>query len=87
MTGRMRIGEPDFVFDSMKERIARRIVRLKGDTKSEVQEVVATFEGDKVIGSKIQAELQTLAKKHAGETVALEWLGNMGWVRFVTCRK
>ena len=84
MSGAMRIGEPDLVFDSMKTQIPRRIVRLKGDAQSEVKEVLATFEGGQVIGSKIHAELHSFASKHPGETVAIEWLGNMGWVRFAS---
>ncbi len=87
MNRSMRIGETDFVFDSMKTRIPRRIVLLKGDDKSEVKEVLTAYEGDQVIGSKIHADLQIFAKNHSGETVAIEWLGNMGWVRFATCSK
>jgi hypothetical protein len=80
----MPIGEPDFVFDSARRQIPRRIVRLKGD---EVAEVLATFEGPAVVGSKIHAEVQRLAAEHPGETIALEWLGNLGWQRYVTCTK
>jgi len=87
MSGTMRIGEPDFVFDSMKTKIPRRIVRLKGDGQSDVKEVLATYDGSQVIGSKIHAELQNFAAKHPGATVAIEWLGNMGWARFATCSK
>jgi len=87
MSGAMRIGAPDFVFDSMKTKIPRRIVRLKGDDQSEVKEVLESFEGNQAIGSKIHAELHKFAAKHPGKTVAIEWLGNMGWVRFATCRK
>jgi len=80
----MRIGEPDFVFDSAKRQIPRRIARLKGD---DVAEVLATFEGDRVVGTKVHAEVQRLAAEHPGETIALEWLGNLGWVRYLTCKK
>ena len=83
----MRIGEPDFVFDSVKKQIPRRIVRLSGDENSEAAEVLASFEGADVIGSKLHAELQRLATQHAGQIIALEWLGNLGWVRYVTCKK
>jgi hypothetical protein len=83
----MRIGEPGFVFDSQKKQISRRIVRLKSDAESDVREVLATFEGTEIIGSKIHAEVQRLAAKYPGEVIALEWLGNMGWVRFLTCKK
>jgi hypothetical protein len=80
----LRIGEPGFVFDSARRNVPRRIVRLKG---ADVAEVLATFEGDAVVGSAIHAEVQRLAAQHPGETLALEWLGNLGWVRFLTCRK
>ncbi len=80
----MRIGEPDFVFDSAKRQIPRRIVRLEGD---DVVEVLATFEGDRAVGSKIHAEVQRLAAERPGQMLALEWLGNLGWVRYLTCKK
>ena len=80
----MRIGEPDFVFDSMKRQIPRRIVRLAGE---EVAEVLATYEGAQVVESKVHAEVQRLAAEHPDKTIALEWLGNLGWVRYLTCRK
>lgn len=83
----LRIGEPDFVFDSAKKQIPRRIVLLQDDESSEPAEVLATFEGAQVVGSKIHAEVQRLAEEHRGRTVALEWLSNMGWVRYITCCK
>lgn len=80
----MRIGEPDFVFDSAKRQIPRRVVRLAGE---EVAEVLATFEGDRLVGSKVHAEVQRFAAANPGATIAAEWLSNLGWVRYVTCRK
>lgn len=82
----LRIGEPDFVFDSQKRRIPRRIVRLAGDDESEVEEVLAEFTEQQVVGSKMHAELQRFAHLMKDRTVALEWQGNMGWVRYATCR-
>lgn len=82
--GGLRIGEPDFVFDSQKRQIPRRIVRLQGD---DVVEIVAEYTGDRVIGSVIHADLQRHASQRPGETFAIEWLSNRGWVRFVTCCK
>ena len=81
---RIRIGDPDFVFDSQKRQIPRRIVRLNGD---DVVEVMAEYTGDRVVGSVIHADLQQLASQRPGETFAIEWLSNRGWVRFVTCCK
>ena len=83
----MQIGEEGFVFDSAKKQIPRRIVRLKGDSESDVREVLSSFEGAEIVGSKIHSEVQRLAAKHPGDVIALEWLGNMGWVRFLTCKK
>jgi hypothetical protein len=83
----LQIGDPGFVFDSAKKQIPRRIVRLKGDAESDVREVLQSFEGAAVIGSKIHAEVQRLAAQFQGEVIALEWLGNMGWVRYLTCSR
>ena len=85
--GAVRIGEPDFVFDSVKKQIPRRIVRLSGDEASEIRDVLATFEGPAVVESKVHAAVQRLAEEHKGEVVALEWLSNRGWTRYLTCRK
>jgi hypothetical protein len=80
----LRIGEPDFVFDSQKRQIPRRIVRLEN---GQVVEVVAEYIKERVIGSVIHADLQRFATEQPGETFAIEWLSNRGWVRFVTCCK
>jgi hypothetical protein len=80
----LRIGEPDFVFDSAKRQIPRRVVLLNGD---DVAKVLAAYEGAEAVGSKVHAEVQRQAAEHPGETVALEWLGNLGWTRYLTCKK
>jgi hypothetical protein len=54
------------------------------DPQAEPTEVLAQFEGADVVGSKIHRELGVLAKTRPGQTVALEWLGPLGWQRFVT---
>ncbi len=82
----LQIGDPEFIFDSAKKQIPRRIVRLKSDADSEVREVLQTFEGAAIVGSKIHAEVQRFAAKFPGEVIALEWLGNMGWVRYLGCK-
>ena len=75
------------MFDSAKKQIPRRIVRLKSDAASEVREVLQTFEGAAIVGSKIHAEVQRFAAQFSGEVIALEWLGNMGWARYLTCKR
>jgi hypothetical protein len=86
-TKKLQIGDPGFVFDSAKKHIPRRIVRLKGDAESKVREVLASFEGSEIVGSKIHAEVERFATQFPGEVIALEWLGNIGWVRFLTCKR
>ena len=81
------MGDPGFVFDSEKKQIPRRIVRLKSDADSDVREVLQSYEGATIIGSKIHAEVQRLAAQYPGEVIALEWLGNRGWVRYLTCKR
>ena len=72
---------------SLKTRVPRRIVRVAGDETGPVAVVLASFEGADIVGSKLHAEVQKLADQYRGEFIALEWLGKLGWVRYVTCRK
>ena len=83
----VQIGDPGYVFDSEKKQIPRRIVRLKGDADSDVRQVLQAYEGAAIVGSKIHADVQRLAAQFSGEVIALEWLGNAGWVRYLTCKR
>jgi hypothetical protein len=49
--------------------------------------VLATFEGPAVVGSHVHAAVQRLAEARRGRTLAVEWAGPLGWVRYLTCRK
>jgi hypothetical protein len=68
-------------------RCPRRLVLLQADEASEVQQVLAEYSGSQVSGLRLHAELQRLAAEHRGACVAAEWLGVLGWTRFLWCRK
>jgi hypothetical protein len=69
------------------ERTPRRFVRLKGDEQSEIEEVLLELRGEEVTGKRLHAEIQLQAAAHPGKWVAAEWLGNLGWTRFLWCKK
>ena len=69
------------------ERTPRRIVLLTGDEQSAVGEVLVELRGDDVTGKRLHAEIQKQAAAHPGRVVAAEWLGNLGWTRFLWCKK
>ena len=69
------------------DRAPRRLVLLASDEQSAVTEVLAEFTPPAVRGSKVHAELQRLAAEHPGKLVAAEWLGPLGWTRFLWCRR
>jgi hypothetical protein len=69
------------------ERTPRRIVLLTDGEESEVGEVLAELRGDDVTGKRLHAEIQKQAAAHPGRVVAAEWLGNLGWTRFLWCKK
>jgi hypothetical protein len=68
-------------------RAPRRLVLLDGAEDGEVVRVLAEYRGAEVSGTRLHAELQRLAEQHRGECVAAEWLGPLGWTRFLWCRK
>jgi hypothetical protein len=68
-------------------RCARRIVLLKGEHDGTVCEVLLEMRDEEVSGKRLHAEVQRLAQEHAGELVAAEWAGPLGWTRFLWCRK
>jgi hypothetical protein len=69
-----------------QERAPRRLVLLSGDEQSEVDKVLAEYKGAEVSGKKLHTELQRCAGEHHGRCVAAEWLGPLGWTRFLWCR-
>jgi hypothetical protein len=66
-------------------RAPRRLVLLKDSEESEVEAVLAEYEGAAVSG--LHADLQQFATRHRGRQLAAEWLGPLGWTRFLWCRK
>jgi hypothetical protein len=68
-------------------RVPRRLVLLKDGEDSAVDTVLAEYQGAEVSGNRLHADLQQLAARHRGRHVAAEWLGSLGWTRFLWCRK
>jgi hypothetical protein len=52
-----------------------------------VGEVLAEYQGAEVSGNRLHADIQRLAEEHAGRYVAAEWLGPLGWTRFLWRRR
>jgi hypothetical protein len=65
----------------------RRIVMLTGGEQGNVSEVLLELKGEEVTGKRLHAEVQRLARERAGALVAAEWLGPLGWTRFLWCGK
>jgi hypothetical protein len=68
-------------------RAPRRIVLLAGDKDSEALQVLKEYASAEVSGDRLHADIQALAAEHPGRTVAAEWLGALGWTRFLWCKK
>jgi hypothetical protein len=69
------------------ERCPRRIVLLSDGAVSDVRQVLAEYRGGEVSGKRLHADLHRLAAEHPGQLVAAEWLGKLGWTRFLWCQK
>lgn len=65
----------------------RRLVPLADGESSDVAQVLAEYRGADVRGKHLHEDLQRLAVEQRGRWVAGEWLGPLGWVRFLWCRK
>jgi hypothetical protein len=65
----------------------RRLVLLTGDAAGPVETVLAEYHGTEVSGARLHTDAQRLAAEHPGHTVAGEWLSQLGWTRFLWCRK
>lgn len=72
---------------SSSPRAPRRIVVLAGEKDSPVREVLREYTGEEVSGKLLHEDLQRFAAEHGGEYVAAEWMGPLGWTRFLWCRK
>ncbi len=66
-------------------RTPRRLVRLRGGEDSEVETVLAEYPGEEA--RKVHQDIQRLAAEQPGQLIAAEWLGPLGWTRFLWCRK
>ncbi len=69
------------------ERVPRRIVLLTGDEQSDAGDVLLELRGDDITGKRLHTNIQQHAAAHPGHWVAAEWLGNLGWTRFLWCKK
>jgi hypothetical protein len=67
-------------------RVPRRLVLLAaGADDGPVEKVLAEVPGDEA--RKVHEDIQRLAAQNPGRVVAAEWLGPLGWTRFLWCRK
>ncbi len=67
-------------------RCPRRVVLLRDGEDSGVERVLQEYHGAEVSGNRLHADVQRLAGEHRGRCVAAEWLGPLGWTRFLWCR-
>jgi hypothetical protein len=72
---------------SSTPRCPRRLVVLAGDEDSAAEQVVQEYHGAEVSGKRLHADLRRCADEHPGKCVAAEWLGSLGWTRFLWCRR
>ncbi len=67
-------------------RCPRRVVLLHDGEDSEVERVLIEYHGAEISGKRLHADVQRLAGEHRGHYIAAEWLGPLGWTRFLWCR-
>jgi hypothetical protein len=72
---------------SSSPRCPRRLVLLRGGEDGEAEQVLLEYQGNEVSGKRLHADVQRLAGEHRGRFVAAEWLGPLGWTRFLWCRR
>ncbi len=72
---------------SSSPRCPRRVVLLRDGEASEAERVLLEYHGAAVSGKRLHADVQRLAGEHDGRLVAAEWLGPLGWTRFLWCRR
>ena len=68
-------------------RVPRRLVLLRDGEHGEVERVLGEYTGAEADGTGIHTDVQRFAAEHPGKHVAAEWLGPLGWTRFLWCRK
>ncbi len=67
-------------------RCPRRVVLLCDGEDSEVNRVLLEYHGAEISGKRLHSDVHRLADEHRGCYVAAEWLGPLGWTRFLWCR-
>ena len=72
---------------STTDRAARRIVLLASAENSEVEKVIKEYAPPEPTGTRLHADVQEMAAEHPGRMVAAEWLGPLGWTRFLWCKR
>ncbi|MHB1424917.1 MAG: hypothetical protein ACYC3I_17230 [Gemmataceae bacterium] len=72
---------------SPASRCSRRVVLLRDGENSEVDRVLLEYHGTEVSGKRLHADVHGLADEHRGRYVAAEWLGPLGWTRFLWRRR
>jgi hypothetical protein len=70
---------------SSSPRCPRRLVLLRDGEDSEMEQVLLEYQGSEVSGKRLHADVQHLAGEHRGRFIAAEWLGSLGWTRFLWC--
>ena len=68
-------------------RCPRRVVLLRDGEESEAERVLQEYHGSEVSGNRLHADVQRLAGENPCRYVAAEWLGPLGWTRFLWCRR
>ncbi len=64
-------------------RCPRRLVLLESGEDSPAAEVLIEYKGADINGTRLHADLRRLARERKGSYVAAEWLGPLGWTRFL----
>lgn len=72
---------------SSTSRCPRRVVLLCDGEDSEAERILQEYHGADVSGKRLHTDIQRLADIHRGRCVAAEWLGSLGWTRFLWCRR
>ena len=68
-------------------RAPRRVVLLADGEDSPVEQVLVEYQGAEAHTAPLHEDVQRFAAAHRGQLVAAEWLGPLGWVRFLWCRR
>jgi hypothetical protein len=68
------------------QRSKRLVLLTTADEQSAVRRVLVEYPAGGVKGSELHAALKRVAREHPGSMIAAEWLGSVGWTRFLWCR-